>query len=114
MHRAAWPERLDEAALGPQGLPDRCACDPGEPQSDRQLSGRQHLGVRAANGADDIYWPGILQRGRQRMPGEAPGTDLAPRQARHLCGTVGHLHSLLLCERIPNFRPGFFAIESIT
>jgi hypothetical protein len=60
MHSAAWPERFDEAALGPQGLPDSCACDPGEPQSDGQLSGGQHLGVRAAYGADDLCRPGIL------------------------------------------------------
>ncbi|MFL5589627.1 MAG: hypothetical protein ACJ8DI_18525 [Ktedonobacteraceae bacterium] len=113
MHRAAWPERLDETALGPQGLSDSCACDPGEPQSDGQFSGGQDLGVRAAYGADDIGRPGILQRGRQRMPGEAPGTDLAPRQACYLCGMVGHLHSLLLCESNSTFRPGFFAMESI-
>src|SRR5438876_4507701 len=96
MNSAAWPERLDEAALGPQGFPDICACDTGEPHSDGQLSGGQYLGVRAAYGADDICRPAILQRGRQRMPVEAPGTDLAPRQARHLCGTVGHLHSCFL------------------
>ncbi|HEX6551793.1 MAG TPA: hypothetical protein VF026_03460 [Ktedonobacteraceae bacterium] len=60
MHSAAWPERLDEAALGPQGLPYSCACDTGEPQSDGQLSGGQYLGVRAAYGADDIGRPGIL------------------------------------------------------
>jgi hypothetical protein len=60
MHGAAWPERLDEAALGPQGLPDSCACDTDEPQSDGQLSGGQHLGVRAAYGADDICRLSIL------------------------------------------------------
>jgi hypothetical protein len=58
VHGAARPERLDQGALGPQGVADVRPGDPGGPQPDGQLGGGQHLGVRdPAHGADDVGGP---------------------------------------------------------
>src|SRR5437764_1207448 len=82
--------------FGPkQSAPRFAAVSMAWPQPDGQLGGGHHLGVCAAQGADDGGRPSVRGWGGQRMPLQAPGTDRGPREARYICRTVGHRIALV-------------------